>query len=172
MLVYRNTQGGQVKLLRKALGRGRRLRTGSYSDRAVLDAIADADVVHFGIDRDEPVLTTEMLQGARDFTERPLIVVDFNTSGSTSGLEQIPGITLITAEMLDTEVEAFADSLCASEEFPRYVQEAETWIERQAPEAVAPDLALPCQNNGDKIAPKCDRCGRSVSPLASGSECA
>ena len=63
-LVYRNHQGGQMKLLRKAVGRGRRLRTQSYTDPTVIEAIADADLVYYGIDREEPVLDPEMLRGA------------------------------------------------------------------------------------------------------------
>ncbi|HVP11775.1 MAG TPA: ferrochelatase, partial [Phycisphaerae bacterium] len=89
-LVYRTHQSGQTKLLRKVIGNGRRIRVDTYASREIVNAIADADVVYFGIDSEEPVLTAEQLSGLRDFTARPLMVVDFNTAGSTSGLEKMP----------------------------------------------------------------------------------
>ena len=161
-LAYRSHQGGQMKLLRKAVGHGRRLRTNSYSDQPVLDAIADADVVYFGIDREEPVLTAETLRGLRDFAARPLFILDFNSSGSTLGLEGLPGIRLWRAAELDVEVEAFADWMCAREEFPRSVQEAEAWIEGRAPTRIALNLDLPCRGRDEHGYPMCVRCGKAL----------
>lgn len=169
-LVYRNHQGGQMKLLRKAVGHGRRLRTHSYSDQAVIAAIADADVVYFGIDREEPVLAAEALRGLRNFEARPLFVLDFNTSGSTEGLEGLGGVQLWPAERLEAEVEVFAESLCAREEFPRAVQEVETWIAGRAPTRITPNLEVPCRVAGKNGDPMCTRCGNLLGPHVVGSQ--
>jgi glutamyl-tRNA reductase len=159
-LAYRSHQGGQMKLLRKAVRHGRRLRVGQYDEAAVLEAIADADVVHFGIDRPEAVLTPERVCGLRDLAARPLYVVDFNTAGSTRGLEEVPGVKVWTAAALDREVERFAERMCSEAEFPQIVQEAEQWIESQAPATVAPSLELPCRVRDERGFPSCSRCGR------------
>ena len=125
--------GGQIKRLRKAIGNGTRLRVGSYAESAVLKAIADADIVFFGIDRDEPVLSGEQVRDLRDFAVRELTVVDFNTFHSTTGLEAISGVTVIDAEQLDESVRDYADGMCALPEFDRAVREAESWIVKHAP---------------------------------------
>jgi hypothetical protein len=171
-LVYRAHQGGQMKLLRKAVGHGRRLRVGSYTERAVLDAIADADIVYYGIDRDDPVLAAEMLAGLRDFNERTLFIVDFNTAGSTAGLDQIPGVTVFDAGLLDREVEIFADTLVSRDEFPQIVQEAEAWIEQHAPEGIVPTMGLPCAGTASNGALQCARCGKVFAPVPTGSSTA
>ena len=132
-LAYRGHSGGQIKLLRKAIGNGKRLRVGSYAEPAVLKAIADADIVFFGIDRDEPVLSGEQVRDLRDFAARKLTVVDFNTFHSTTGLEAISGVTMIDAEQLDESVRAYADAMCALPEFARAVRAAESWIVKHAP---------------------------------------
>jgi ferrochelatase len=159
-LVYRTHQGGQMKLLRKAVGRGRRLRVQAYTEPSVQAAIADADVVYFGIDRAEPVLDADAVRALRDLTARPLHIVDFNTAGSTTGLESTPGVRIWTAPQLDIEVAAFADALCGGEEFPRIVSEAEAWIEQRVPAPVAPSVEFPCQHRDDQGHPNCARCGR------------
>jgi ferrochelatase len=164
-LVYRSHQGGQTKLLRKAIGNGRRVRVDSYEAGAVLDAIADADIVYFGIDREQPVLTADVLRGVRDFAVRPLTIVDFNTAGSTAGLETLPGVRCWTAAQLEAEVAVFADELCAREQFPRIVREAEAWVERRAPRATATGLDLPCAKDGPLVNPRCGECGRGLREL-------
>ncbi|MCH7870415.1 MAG: ferrochelatase [Planctomycetes bacterium] len=132
-LVYRNHGGGQIKVLRRALGNGKRLRVNSYSEKSVIDAVGDSDVLILGIDRDEPVITEENLRGLRDFTQRPLTIIDFNTLGSVRGVEAIPGVSLWPARQLEREVEAYARRLCADERFESAVDEAEDWIERHLP---------------------------------------
>ncbi len=131
-LVYRDHHG-QMKLLRNAVGSGRRLRVHSYSERAVIEAIADADFVFFGIDHSEPVISAEMLLGVRDFAGRPLVVVDFNDSGSVDELETIDGISVWTANDLDRAVESYADVMCADSQFAQAVEQAESWIEARIP---------------------------------------
>ncbi len=132
-LIYRGHTGGQIKELRKAIGNGKRLRVQSYAERQVRRAIADADVVFFGIDRDGPVLHADDIRECRDFTSRPLTVFDFNTFGSTEGLETIPGVTLIDAAGLDRAVVAFADAMCATESFAAAAKGAEERIVERLP---------------------------------------
>jgi ferrochelatase len=132
-LVYRGHGGGQIKLLRKAVRNGRRIRVQSYAEPQVLKAIAEADVVFYGIDHEEPVLHANELRELRDFAARPLTVVDFNTFGSTAGLDTLPGVTLVDAEGVDKAVRAFAGAMCVTEAFSRAVEEAERWIAERVP---------------------------------------
>ncbi|HKJ01641.1 MAG TPA: hypothetical protein VJ997_04280 [Longimicrobiales bacterium] len=126
--VYRDHHG-QMKQLRAAVGNGRRLRVHAYSEECVLRAVADADVVFFGIDQSEPVIDAGVLDGLRDYTERPLIVVDFNTFGSLAAPPAHPGITTWTAQTLDHEVAMHAAITTTREGFGAAVEEAEAWIE-------------------------------------------
>ena len=131
-LLYRgHKNGGQLKLLRKAIGNGRRLRLHSYDEPAVLQSIADADIVVSGLDRNEPILDGHVLRSIRDWRARPLTIVDFNMFGSTTGLERIPGIHLYDARRLEDEAGHYADQLCASPQFARAVEAAESWLAKQ-----------------------------------------
>lgn len=157
-LVYRAHQGGQMKLLRRAIGNGRRLRTDSYTAATVLSAFVSADVVYLGIDRSEPILTAEHLAGLRDYQAAPLLIVDFNSNGSTVGLEAIPGITVIDATQLDTAVRAYADDLCALDHFSSVVKQAEAWLAQRTDGVNRPDLDLPCVREGSLVNPPCQDC--------------
>ena len=157
-LAYRNHHGGQIKLLRKAIGNGKRLKVGSYSEPAVLAAIAESDVVFLGIDRDEPVLHAADLHGLRDFAERPLTIIDFNTLGSTRDVENVAGVTLWTAEQLEGEVAAYAAEMCAQGQFAHNVEEAETWIARRSPRSIRLRLKLPCMASRNGEYPRCTGC--------------
>ena len=127
-LIYRgHKKGGQIKMLRKAIGGGRRIRVQSYSEPDVTRAIAEADVVFFGIDREEPVLKAGHVRGLRDFTQRPLRVIDFNVFGSTAGLESIEGVHLYPAQQLDAEVVTFAEKMGAEEAFCEALEAAEVY---------------------------------------------
>jgi ferrochelatase len=165
-LVYRSHRGGQMKLLRKAIGGGRRLRAQVYTEQAVIKAIAEADVVYFGIDSDEPVLTADDLRGARDFSARPLTVIDFNTFGSTTGLESIDGVTVWNASRLEEEVAAYAEEMSGRNGFAAAVEEAESWIAARTPPAVATALDLPCVPDGQAIHPRCVGCGTGAERVA------
>jgi glutamyl-tRNA reductase len=136
-LVYRCNHG-QMKLLRSAIGNGKRLRVNSYAERGVIKAIADADFVFFGIDHPEPVLDATELLGLRDYGERPLQIVDFNSFGSLSDFDTRDGLSIWSAADLDRAVAAYAEILGAREQFLRAVVEAEEWIERHVPTAVEP----------------------------------
>jgi glutamyl-tRNA reductase len=164
-LVYRAHQGGRTKQLRSAIGNGRRIRTDSYASREVLHAITEADVVYYGIDRDEPVLSGDDLRGMRDFLARPLVIIDFNTLGSTRNASGIPGVTLWTAERIDAEVEAFGEELAQGQRFPDWVQEAETWVQSQSQPDHCAAPGLPCVRTGQTVNPQCATCGRDLGEL-------
>ncbi len=127
-LVYRGHGSGQMKLLRKAIGNGKRVRVGAYGERAAVEVVQGADVVVFGIDHNEPVLDVEQIRDCRDFTEKPLLIIDFNTFGSTSGMETLEGVTVWDAATLDAAVVAYGDEMCDQEDFTTAVAEAEEWI--------------------------------------------
>ncbi len=125
-LIYRgHKRGGQIKMLRRAIGSGRRLRVQSYSDQAVFDAIADADLVVLGVDRNEPILTGERLRHVRPWGDRPLAVIDFNIHGSTQGLESLDGVTVFDAPKLAQHVSSFAAARGLSDGFRKTVDAVE-----------------------------------------------
>jgi glutamyl-tRNA reductase len=134
-LVYRDHHG-QLKQLRSALGSGKRLRVHSYSEDAVLHAIAEADVVYFGIDQAEPVLDAQTLLGLRDFAAHPLTVVDFNSFGSVARLEQRNGVRMWSARELDQAVAAHAALAMTHSGFANAVEDAEAWIARHLPDVM------------------------------------
>jgi hypothetical protein len=74
-----------------------------------------------------------MLSGLRDFVARPLVVVDFNDSGSVEGLESIKGISVWTADDLDRAVESYADVMCSDDRFAKALEQAESWIKARLP---------------------------------------
>ncbi len=120
--------GGHLKMLRRAIGNGRRVRVQSYSEKSVIQAIAEADVVFFGLDHQEPVLDGQQIRDCRDYTERPLTIVDFNMFGSTAGMENLDGIRLWKAGELEMAVAAFAEEMCGAEQFVEATTQAESWI--------------------------------------------
>jgi len=125
--------GGHLKMLRKAIGHGRRIRVHKYDEKLVLDAIADADVVFFGLDRKGTVLDAKQIRECRDFTVRPLTIFDFNMFGSTVGIEDLVDVSLWNAEDLEAAVASFADEMCGGEEFSRAAEAAESWIHDHVP---------------------------------------
>jgi glutamyl-tRNA reductase len=136
-LVYRDHHG-QMKLLRTAIGHGRRLRVHDYAEPGVVAAIGDADVVFFGIDQPEPVLDPGLLRGLRDFSARPLAIIDFNSFGSLVRAAAPEGVTVWTAADLERAVSAYADEIYAHPAFAGAVEDVEEWIERRlAPAEVA-----------------------------------
>ncbi|MCH7870822.1 MAG: ferrochelatase [Planctomycetes bacterium] len=132
-LVYRgHKKGGQIKILRRAIGHGRRIRVQTYQDDAVAKAIHEADVVVFGVDHDAPILDVRRVADRRADQERPLTVFDFNVFGSTEGLESLPNVNLFDAARLEHEVTTFADDMCRASGFNEAVDEAEAWIVEHA----------------------------------------
>ena len=126
-VVYR-CHHGQMKLLRNALGDGRRLRVHAYSEESVIEAIAEADFVYFGIDHPDPVLDTKVLADLRDFGERPLLIMDFNSFGSMTGTDVPEGVSLWTSAEIDTVVTDRAADLASTDGFLAAVEEAGAWI--------------------------------------------
>ncbi|MFC1500365.1 ferrochelatase [Candidatus Zixiibacteriota bacterium] len=132
-VVYR-CHHGQMKLLRNALGDGRRLRVHAYSEESVIRAIADADHVYFGIDHPDPVLDMADLTGLRDFVENPLTIMDFNSFGSMAGSPAPEGVSIWTSEDLDRVVTTHVAGMASDEGFLDARQEADAWIEARVPE--------------------------------------
>ena len=157
-LVYRGHTGGQIKLLRKAVRNGRRIRVDRYGEASVLKAIADADVVCFGIDRDEPVLGASDLADLRDFSARPLTIMDFNTHASVSDLSSIEGITVWRADTIEREVARFAQAMCDQPQFADAVADAEAWIHEHLPEQPVGRPPLPCMRAGAHGRVSCSGC--------------
>jgi len=124
---------GHLKMLRRAIGSGRRRRVHKYSEKSVIEAIGDADVVFIGLDRREPVLDADRIRECRDFTARPLAIVDFNMFGSTTGLKDVDGVRVWTAEELESAAATFAETMCGSAEFARAAEAAEAWIRDRLP---------------------------------------
>lgn len=154
-LLYRgHKHGGHLKLLRRAIGNGRRVRVQSYDEAGVTRHLADADVIVFGVDREEPVLDAGRLRTCRDWIARPLTIFDFNMFGSTTGLDELEGVTLYDARCLEAEAEAFADQMCASEDFTCAVEAAEAWIiERALPSGTDQRKAAGNPEIGGRSAP-------------------
>jgi len=128
---------GHLKMLRRAIGSGRRRRVHKYSDKQVIDAIADADAVFIGLDRREPVLDARRIRACRDFTARPLTIVDFNMFGSTLGLQDLDGVRVWTADQLEDAAATFAADMCDRREFGQAAEAAESWIRDRIPAPVA-----------------------------------
>ena len=118
-----------VKVLRKIIGHGKRLRVDDYSDPAVAAALADADFLFLGIDRRGPILHRRDVEQLRDFKRRPLTVVDFNSFGSTEGLADILGVKVLDADHLDDEVSAHADRLAGDAKFALARRFAEAFLD-------------------------------------------
>ncbi|MEE8573548.1 MAG: ferrochelatase, partial [Gemmatimonadota bacterium] len=133
-LVYRDHHG-QMRLLRAAIGSGRRLRVHGYAEQPVLQAIEDADFVYFGIDHAEPVLDPATLAGLRDYQSRPLTIVDFNSCGSLSEGEMPDGVSLWTEKDLNRAVAEYAEETFLREPFSKAIDAAETWIAEYVPES-------------------------------------
>ncbi|MFC1628455.1 ferrochelatase [Gemmatimonadota bacterium] len=134
-VVYR-CHHGQMKLLRAALGDGQRLRVHAYSEESVIRAIADADHVYFGIDHPDPVLDIAVLQGLRDFGQRPLMIMDFNSFGSMTDSVGPEGVSIWTSKDIDQLVNAKVAGMASSAGFLRALEEAGEWIEGRIPGTV------------------------------------
>jgi len=156
-LVYRDHHG-QMRLLRAAIGSGRRLRVHSYAEQPVLQAINDADVVYFGIDHAEPVLDPATLAELRDFQSRPLTIVDFNSCGSLSEGKLPDGVSLWTEEDLDRAVVGYAEETFSRVQFSESIDAAEAWIAGHVPESSLRRLDLPCSQKGHQPRAMCRSC--------------
>src|SRR5262249_30457896 len=97
-----------LKMLRRAVAQGRRVRVHSYSDPQVVQAISDSDIVFLGTDNPEPILDLGAIASCRDFTARTLTIADFNMFGSLR-VESLPnGVRVWSAQDLEKLVDAYA----------------------------------------------------------------
>ena len=140
-LLYRgHKHGGQHKVLRKSIGNGTRVRVQSYREQRVLRRIGEADVIIFGVDHAEPILDLDRLGECRAGNTAPLTIMDFNTFGSTVGLDNAKDVRLYPLHRLDAEVKVRADAICASSAFCRAVEAAEERIAGMARARATADL--------------------------------
>ncbi len=127
-LIYRgHKHGGHLKLLRKAIGQGERIRVQSYEEKVVDRAIEDSDVVIFGVDGETTLLDPKRIKTCRGEDAKPLIVIDFNMYGSTSDLDELDAIQVFPLGEIDRAVNASAGDICADNDF----QQALTSVEAQ-----------------------------------------
>jgi len=132
-LIYRgHRKGALVRRLHNAAGEGNVTIIESYTDPAVLHAVARADLVFLGIDQREPVATAHDLKACRDLGQRPLTVLDFNTFGSVVHAANAPGLEFITAAEIDTGIDAFNAEALGRPEFAPALAAAEAWIAAKA----------------------------------------
>lgn len=135
-----------VKYIRRVAPHVQRLRVDRYDDPRVLEGIAHADVVFFGIDHREPVLQQTHIEGLRDFTKRPLTVIDFNGFGSTEGLEDLEGVRLISAGELNRAAAAFGEHLMSKPGFGEAYDEAVRFVESATCAAAWDTESRDCEN--------------------------
>lgn len=134
--VYRSqSRGTTLKQIREAVGAGSRLRVDNYHDPRVHKAIAQADIVFFAVDARQAILAADDLAADRDFQQRPMTILDFNTFGSTADLEDMPGLHLIEAAELEAQVRQFANTLCECPAFVAAREQAEAWLRDSLEEA-------------------------------------
>ena len=113
--VYHRCHGkdGQMKMIRRVSNGCNRVRVEDYTSPEVLQAVSESSMTIFGIDRHEPILTAREVEsfGARSGSN--LVLVDFNTFGSTEGIASMEGISFFGAENLDDEVREYARRMVA-----------------------------------------------------------
>ncbi len=135
-LIYRgHKHGGHLKLLRKAIGQGERIRVQNYEEKIVDRALAEADVVIFGVDGDTPLLDAERVQRCREAIANPLIVIDFNMYGSTRDLSTQDAVKVFALSDIDRAVNASAGDICADNEFQQALAGVEARIASTVREA-------------------------------------
>ncbi|MEM7577094.1 MAG: ferrochelatase [Planctomycetota bacterium] len=161
-----------VRFVRKVAPGCRRLRVERYDNPLVTEAVAEADVVFFGIDTRRPVLSAAALEPRIAKREHPLLIIDFNTHGSTEGLETLPGVRLIRSdEILEAarrhgrrmvEREGFVEALA---EVKRYVETAScamSWCSVKRECERGPCSACPISATVDRLHERIG--GKSIAP--------
>ncbi len=129
-LVYRgHKNGNHLKILRKAIGQGKRIRVQKYNEAIVDRVIEDADIIIFGIDHEDPLVDAARFKRVRGVHGKPLTIVDFNTFGSTTGLASHPQVKLVAMDEIEIAVNASASALSMDEEFRHAFHAAEDWID-------------------------------------------
>lgn len=116
---------GQVKSIRRAVQGCHRRRVNDYADPEITETVAHASLAIFGIDRDQPVLDGDVLRELRQGIERPLVVLDFNTMGSTQNLATGDGITFYDARRLEHAVRLYSAKMRKDPVFWRAICQVE-----------------------------------------------
>lgn len=142
---------GQLKMLRRAVHGCRRRRVESYRGAEVHEAISRATLVIYGMDSAEPVLSAEELRDLRKQAQGPLVILDFNTLGSTTGIESSGNVACFGAHHLEIAVQEHAERMQREPRFWEAVNEVESliaaWVTQPtgapcSPAAPFPNLAL------------------------------
>ncbi len=128
-LVHRgHKNGNHLKVLRKAIGQGKRIRVQNYNEAVVDRLISDVDIVIFGLDSETPLIDEARFKRVRGASSKALTIVDFNTFGSTAGLATLPNVALLAMDEIEKAVNANATALSTDETFLAACSAAEDWI--------------------------------------------
>ncbi len=141
---------GTVKAVRRASMGCHRKKVDDYPCEEVFNAIRQATLVIWGIDRDKPVMNAEKLQDLRKENPIPLAMLDFNTLGSTEGVTSSEKLTFLDAQTLEAGVRAYAQKMEADPDFWRAVDEVEFHIAKSL--QTEDFFALPLQLRAEEMA--------------------
>lgn len=121
-----------VRFVRRIAPGCRRMRVERYDSPSVTQAIAQADVVFLGIDGRQPVLHAEALAAERAEHQQPLLIIDFNTHGSTVGVEALPGVRVIASRDLLDAAARYGRRMTGRDGFEEALAEARRYIDAAA----------------------------------------
>lgn len=119
---------GTVKAVRRASMGCHRKKVEDYQSEEIYQAIGQASLVIWGIDRDHPVLNADQFHQYRADNPTPLAMLDFNTLGSTEGLDSEEKLAFLDAQALEAEARAYALRMESNPDFWRALDEVETHI--------------------------------------------
>lgn len=118
-----------VKFIRRTAPAVRRLRVGTYDSPEALACVGGADVVFLGLSCPHPVWQAAHISGLRDFTARPLTILDFNSNGSTHGLNAIKGVRVITEAELRAAARNYGRRTAKTLAFQQARDEAQRYLQ-------------------------------------------
>ena len=117
-VVYRGgNRRNTVREIRRIAPQSRRLLVDEYVGHDIETLISDTDIVVLGIDRKEPILDATNPACIRNFIDRPLTIIDFNSFGSSTGFDRLPGVALLPCSEIDEAVSNFANKVVRTREF-------------------------------------------------------
>jgi protoporphyrin/coproporphyrin ferrochelatase len=129
-VVYRGgNRRNTVHEIRSIAPQSRRLLVDEYAGDAFDSVIADADIVVMGVDRKEPILDAALTKWTRDYTTRPLTLIDFNSFGSTIGFDRKPGVSLVVYGEIERAVSGFARRAIETQAFHSAKQAAQVRLD-------------------------------------------
>ncbi|MCH8986077.1 MAG: hypothetical protein IIB04_05620, partial [Acidobacteria bacterium] len=123
-----------------------RILVDEYVGSAFEAAIADADIVVMGIDRKEPILDASSASLRRDYTMRPMTLIDFNSFGSTAGFGNLPGVELVTYADIERAVSNFASRTIETKAFHVAKRAAEAHLSEIVNGFLDPDMPEAAMN--------------------------